>query len=205
MPGDRVADGVPGSSVPEVSGQLRGPVPAAQREPDSLAWRLTGVVDRVRGLSTKFGLRPHQVFLVHVRWTGKRRGEGSPQQVACREIVPRPRVRDMDSIRRVSHATGTIEEGDVVVDEISARIPEDDLMGRTPDLMDPTVPRSLAPNVEFFWLIVEVRPSSPRPARRRFAVAGVPALARDGDGWRVTLTKQDYDEGRDGGLGRDTP
>jgi hypothetical protein len=194
---DRVRDGVPGSGVPEVSGELAGPRPGD--EPETLAWRLTGVVDRARALNSKFGLRPYRVFLVHVRWTGKRRGEGEQQLMSRREILPVPRVRDMDSVRRNVHSTGVIEEGDIVIDEISARIPEDDLMGRTCDLQDPTRRLTSIPNADFYWEVVEKRPSSPGPVIRRFSPpAAVPALGRAGMGWRVTLTKQEQDRGRGG-------
>lgn len=196
---DRVLDGVPGSSIPEIDGSLRGP--RTDQEPTTLAWRLTGVVDKLRGLNARFGIRPYRVFLCHVVWTGPKRGVGE-QRVERREILPVPRVRDMDSIRNVLRSTGNGEEGDLVIDEISARIPEDDLVGNTPDLQDLVVARTARVATEFYWEVEENRPSNPRPKKRRFAPASAPTLDRAGVSWRIVLTKQDYDRGRQGGTAR---
>ncbi len=202
MSADRTQTGVPGSGIPEASGQLEGP--RVDQVADTLAWRLTGVVDRVRRLNSKFGIRRWRVYLVHVEWTGGRRGSGEQREVSRREIVPPPRVRDVDSIRRVVQPTGTIEDGEVIVDEISNRFTEDDLMGRTPDLQDSVLQRTSRRAVDFFYEMVELRPSSPKPARRRYSPpVAVPELQRDGLGWVVTITKQDYDRGRNGGTRRE--
>ena len=202
MAADRVPTGVPGADLPEVTGQLQGPRP--DQAPAALAWRLQGVVDRVRRLPSKLGVRRHRVYLVHLQWTGAERGEGQQVEVSRREIVPPPRVRGIDSVRRVVEPTGTIEQGDLVIDQISAAsFSEDDLMGRTPDLQDPVLQRTSKRNVDFFYEVVELTPQRPPPAPRRFSPpVAVPELQRDGFGWRVTLTRQDYDRGRRGGYQR---
>ena len=195
MADDRVQSGTPAADIPELAGDLRGPEPYAA--PATLGFDLVGVVDSVRGIAAELGLRPYRVFLVHAVWTGSQVGEGLARVTSRREILPPPRVRDIDSVNRNVHSTGLTEEGDVVIDQISARIPEDDLTGRTPDLRDPLLPRTSKRNVEFFWEIRELRPSTPPPPARRFSPPSkVPVLSRDGMSWRVTLTKQDYDAGR---------
>src|SRR5262245_21456888 len=132
---DRVDDGVPGADVPEVTGALDGPT--ADEQPRTLGDQLVGIVDNARALATRFGLRPYRVFLVHGRWSGDRKGEGTFEVTVKRELVPVPVVRDMSAVRSALRAQGRVEEGDIVIDEISPRIPEDDLRGRTPDLTDP--------------------------------------------------------------------
>src|SRR4051812_3044355 len=160
------------------------------------------VVDDVRTLAADFGVRPYRVFLVHAAWTGTRRGEGTLQIVARREILPVPRVIDLASVRARVGATGTVEEGDLRVVEISARFPEDDLLGRTPDLQDPVAKRTRRKTVEFFWEVIEARASNPRPAPRRFSPPVTVSLDRSGFAWEVTLVRSAYDLGRDGSTDR---
>lgn len=169
----------------------------------TLAAKLVPVVDRIRQLATRFGIRPYRVFLVHVRWTGPRRGMGEGQEVSRVEILPTPAVSEMNGIVEIAKALGRTEEGGVSITEISGKYSEDDLRGLTPDLLDPQQPRTLLPNVEFFWEVAENRPNRPDPVRRRFQLASAPSLSRDVVQWRVQLTKQDYDRSRSAHVRRD--
>lgn len=166
--------------------------------PQTLAAKLTPVVDRIRQLRTKFGVQQYRVFLVHVQWTGLRRGMGEGQEVSRVEILPTPTVSDLQGVQEIARALGRTEEGGVSVTEISARYSEDDLRGFTPDLVDPEQPRTLRPNVEFYWEVVEARANRPDPVRRRFTLAAAPSLSRDTTQWRVQLTRMDYDRSRSG-------
>lgn len=196
---DRVPNGDPRSELPEASGKLRPP--AAALVPQTLAGRLVSTVDKIRNLNAKFGIRPYRVFLVHVVWTGGKRGIGNKEVRSRIELLPVPRVRNIDSVSRNLRVTGLTEEGDLVIDEISAKYAEDDLTGKTVDLRDPDQPRTSRPDVEFFYEVEESRPTSPRPLIRRFsAPIKAPTLSRDGFQWRVTLTKQGEDRGRNGSV-----
>jgi hypothetical protein len=195
LAGDRVPGGDVVADVQEASGALDPPGPAEQ--PATLANDLTDVVDDVRALAADFGIRPYRTFLVHAAWSGGAEGEGVLRVVSRREVVPPPEVRDVSGLAQVLRATGVGEEGDVVVGKISPRYSEDDLVGLTPDLVDPGNARTLAPGVDFFWELVEARPTNPAPRPRRFRVASTPSLSRSGMEWRVTLRKQDGDRGRD--------
>lgn len=155
-------------------------------------------VDLIRQIATTLGTRPYRVFLIHLRWTGARRGQGVPEVISEREILPTPQVSDLTSLPELLQPTGRVEEGGLSVSEISARYSEDDLRGLTPDLIDPTNPRTLLPNVEFFWEVVEQRPNRPAPVRRRFTMGAAPVSSKDSLQWRVELTRQDYDRGRGG-------
>ncbi len=197
MANDRTDSGDLPAAIQEMTGQLDAPSPAEAQ--GSLAYDLTSVVDDIRTIASDMGVRPYRVFMVHGVWSGAKRGEGTLQVNSRREITPVPRVRDMASVRRNLRSTGLTEEGDVVVDRISARYTEDDLIGLTPDLQSLTQPRTLRSNVEFWYEIEENRPSRPNPVPRRFSPpVSVPTLSRAGMSWSMALTKQDYNRGRTG-------
>lgn len=166
----------------------------------TLAAKLIPIVDRIRQLNTRFGTRSYRVFLVHVQWSGLRRGAGTPQELSRVEILPTPACADLDSVSEVLRPQGRTEEGGLSVTEISGKYSEDDLRGLTPDLIDVTNPRTLLPNVEFFWEVVEARSASPAPVRRRFTLGAAPSLSKDTIQWRVQLMRQDYDRSRTGAI-----
>ena len=193
---DRVDTGDPAAEIPELAGDLTPPAP--QLMPQTLAGSLVSTADSIRSLYSEFGLRPYRVFLVHAAWSGGRRGVGSMTITSRREILPVPRVRDIDSVRRVVGPAGLSEEGDIVIDQISAKYSEDDLVGRTPDLTDPQQTRTSRVDTEFWWEVEEARAAAPTPVRRFSPPAAAPMLSRGGLAWRVTLTKQGYDRARRG-------
>jgi hypothetical protein len=197
MGSDRVPTGDVAAELPELSGRLQPPAPSTM--PQTLAGRLVPLADRLRGLKARFGVRPYRVFLVHAVWTGGKRGVGHKQLTSRVEIIPPPRVTDLAAVNRRLRATGLNEEGDVRIDEISAKYAEDDLMGRTPDLQNPEERRTLRQDVEFWWEIHEARAVGVPPAIRRFSPPNtVPMLKRDDMQWRVTLTRQAEDRARSG-------
>lgn len=199
MPQDRVPGGDFDADDQEVVGDLDSPRPAEAQE--STAYDVTSIVDAARQLAVDVGVRPYRVFLVHVQWSGKTRGDGQAIVISEIEIVPAPRVRDLSSIRKSVGSTGDSEEGDLVIDRISARYSEDTLLGRTPDLQDPLQLQTSRRNAEFFWEVVEARPTRPNTARRRFSPPRALTLKRPG-GWRVTIVRQAGDRSRTGTTGR---
>lgn len=203
MAEDRTRTGAPLSELPEIRGELK-PTPDA-RMPATLAGRLVPVADKIRQLYSRFGIRPYRVYLVHGFWTGVSRGKGVLQILSRREITPVPRVRDLGQVSEVLRSTGLTEEGGVVIDQISGRYTEDDLMGRTPDLQDPALQRTSHTTAEFWWEVTESRPSQPTSILRRFYPNVAPSISRDGFQWTVGLIRQDYDRARTGQtLPRDT-
>lgn len=198
MAADRTKSGTPLAELPEQEGKV-GPVLPGSRP---LTVRLTPTVDKIRQLYTRFGLRPYRVFLVHILWSGQRIGEGAPHEISRKEILPTPRVVDMQSTTEVLRAFGLTEEGGLSVDQVSAKYTEDDLMGRTPDMTDLSLPRTGLANAEFFWEVVESRASDPPSTPRMYVPTAVPMLSRDGFQWKVQLTKRDFNRARDRSFNR---
>ena len=194
MPSDRTAQNAPEQEMPTASGAVRPLRPDEVKQ--TLAVRLVPTIDKIRQLSTKFGLRPYRVFLVHVQWTGERIGLGTPIEISRREVQPTPRIRDMSSTIEMLSAFGRLEEGAITVDKISPLWSEDDLLGATPDLIETSLPRAGKHNCEFFWEVQENRPVSPPPVPRRYAPASTPTLSRGGMSWRMVLTKQSVNRTR---------
>jgi hypothetical protein len=192
VPADHIESGILYQELPEVSGRVH----PNRRPIMTLAARLVPIVDKIRQLNTDFGLRPYRVHLIHQKWSGARIGEGSSIEISRHEILPTPKVSGMSSTSEILRATGLTEEGTISVSEISARFTEDDLMGRTPDLIDPAVQRTGARNVEFFWEVSQDGPSTPLAERRRFVPNAVPVFDAGKCQWDVSLAKQDYDLSR---------
>jgi hypothetical protein len=188
MAGDRTQQNDPAAEIPEAAGAVRPLRPDEVRS--SLMSRLVPGIDKIRQIATTLGLRPYRVFMVHMLWSGDRIGEGHPQEISRHEILPTPRIRDMSATSEVLSSFGRIEEGSIVVDRISAKYSEDDLMGVTPDLIDPTLQRTGKRNGEYFWEVQENRPGCPNPIPRRYVPSGTPTLMRGGLHWRVPLAKQ---------------
>lgn len=198
MADDRVPPDSPGVEILALAQRVR---PLRDDEkPRSLAVSLQTTVDSLRQLHTTFGVRPYRVFLVHLLWSGGRPGVGDPVEVSRVEILPTPLVRDMSAVGQVLASTGLQEDGQLTVSQISTRFAEDDLMGRTPDLQDPALPRTSRGGIQFFWEIVQDRRIDPRGVPRRFAPVSAPSLSRDSFQWTVTLTRQDFDSGRGGAM-----
>lgn len=179
---------------------------------NTLANRLSGKVDRLRQLNTRFGLRADRVFLVWTRYDGEERGEGAEKEVARFELLPTPRVSDQTSILFNPYSAGVLPSGSVRVDQISARMTTEVLMGhRVPDEARPPGAPILEPT-DFFWEIVRddrgelplggccgddsrmtpLRGQSVLP-RARFRIAGMPELREGGFEYIVALERVSED------------
>ena len=193
MASDRTPQNAPENELPQLAGAVRPLRPDQLRQ--TLASKLVPVVDKIRQLNTTFGTRPYRVFLVHVLWSGGRIGAGTPAEVSRREILPTPKVVDLSSTVEMISAFGRTEDGSVIVEEISDKFSEDDLMGGTPDLVDAANPNTGRSNAEFFWETQEQRNTSPVPVVRHYVPAGAPTR-KPPMGWRISLNKRDADRTR---------
>ena len=194
MADDRTQQNDPAAELPELAGAVRPLRPEEVRA--SLMGEMSPIVDDLRQIAVDLGLRPYRVFIVHVLWTGVKVGDGNPVEISRREILPTPRIRDMSATTEVLSAFGRVEEGGIVIDRISAKYSEDDLTGKTPDLIDPAMTRTGKRNGEYFWEVQENRPGFPKTIPRRYVHAAVPTLMRGGSHWRIPLNKQNVDRSR---------
>lgn len=150
------------------------------------------MADEIRQLATDFGVRPYRVFLVRLRWTGTERGAGQAEEVLRREILPTPFVEDLSQTRRRASEAGMLEDGGTRISRISLTFTEDELLGRDPAGAEP------AENEEFFYEVVEDGGETKPPRRRRYITNGVPLCDRMNVQWIVSVTRQQYEMGRDG-------
>lgn len=203
MGSERTRPDQPDAEIPERSGQV-GPIDG-QRINQDLARQLIPVVDQIRQLASDFGARPYRVFLVHAQWTGQVRGIGQPREVSRTELIPTPKITSMDSTTQQVSEFGRTEEGSIRLTEISARYSEDDLLGKTPDMVKPDLPKTNLRNFEFFYEVVQQHAGVDRPARRRYIPEATPDLKATSCQWTINLTKQEQDRTRDGRLDRKDP
>lgn len=179
----------------------------------TLAQRLTGRVDRLRQLNTRFGLRARRVFLVHVGWNGERAGEGEPRILNRVELLPTPRVSDATAVNQRSWSAGTLPEGTIRVDQISARAYTLDMLTgvrfapdysagvvhQSTDIVDGS---SLEPSLsridDFYYEIVEDGRGDPLAYRERFRLQGQPWRMEGNFGFGVLLEASSEPARRDG-------
>ena len=170
------------AEVPAISGRVHPERPGRRTLGDSLG----PLGDMARQIRTDLGLVPYRVFLVHWRWPGKV-GLGKPVEISRVEIQPPPKVSDMNGTALAVAAFGNSEGGGIFLSKISTKFSEEDLTGKTPDLLDLVRTSTSAWNVEFFYEVVLNRPGS-KP--RRYIHSGVPNLNKTGIHWHLPLIKQ---------------
>lgn len=182
----------------------------------SLAQRTARIADRVRDrVSVHFGMRPYRVFLT---WTKSglspesERGDGTERILARVELLPVPRVSDLTALSFRSWSIGTVPEGSLRVDRVSAYYYSDDVLRglRIPYAPEgqPPVPgryrsgpggdQQYAQWADFFIEVVEDGRADDPAARRRFRLMGDPFRDTDGQQWTLLLQRADRDMGRDG-------
>lgn len=179
----------------------------------TLAHRLTCVADRLRGLNTRFGLRSKRVFLVWTKWTGNERGEGDEHVIAEVELLPTPKVSDLNAIARRPYSAGVFPEGSLLINEISAgAYTEDVLTGLaipTPDTSAPhgdtgravngkCIERGSDKRIDFWFEIMEDGRGDDIPRRRRFRPFGAPNRSEGSLYYSVTVEVADEARNRSG-------
>jgi hypothetical protein len=170
------------AELPEATAQVHPEMPARRTLADSLG----PTADRIRQIRTDLGFAPYRVYLVHWRWPGKV-GLGRPVEISRVEILPTPKVSDMNSTNLMLAAFGATEGGGIFLSKISTKFSEDDLAGKTPDMRDLVRTNTAAYGVEFFY---EVRLNRPGSKPRRYSPSGVPNLDKNGLHWHLNLIKQ---------------
>lgn len=148
-------------------------------------------VNRLRQLSTRFGLRPYRVFLVWYAWTGEEPGEGSYTEVKSIEILPTPQVSE--STRYDIRDGGKVMTGTYSVRKVSPTLTEDLLRGQ----VYPTTEKELPRNLEFFYELVEDGRGDSEPLRRKCKLDTPPFRLAGKLDWNLTLVHVDESNTRD--------
>lgn len=160
----------------------------------TLIQKLTPVADKMRDLKTRLGARPYQVALITVRWSGGRRGVGTPEVAAMRPILPTPRVASLDSMTLLLQSVGLDESGTIRVSEISPSYTEDELRGVGPQ------GQSVPSDTEFFWEITYPRPAPAFAVKRRYQLRSAPMYNSTAFHWVVVLNKATEERDRIAGI-----
>jgi len=158
----------------------------------SLQRMLVPVVDKVRDLNTRLGMRPYRVRVVRTTWGSGERGVGVEVVVSEMELLPTPLLVDMNTLSEEVTAVGRVEVGTVTLREVSGRYTEDHLTGVDSEGNPVGDSDSLYYEVDMF------RPDGQPGERRRFALASVPFYDAPRAQWVVTLDAQLARRGRDG-------
>jgi hypothetical protein len=113
----------------------------------SLVDRLVPLADRLRRIPAGLGVRQWRVIVVRRRWSGARRGQGTPSFVSQLELDPRPLVRVPDAqiaLHLEMELQGRQEAGLIDLVEVSLRYSEGDLTGG-----------ELAANEELYYRLID--------------------------------------------------
>lgn len=183
----------------------------------SFAQRFAPTADRLRQIVTNFGLRPYRVWLVWTRWSGTERGVGKEKEVVRLEILPTPKIANLDtSIRYQMISAGYLPTGSIMVSNISALLTQDQLTGLAIPTREfvcrndpPTIEsaRRLPPKpseyrlpnpYDFYWLVCEDGRGDDPPAENKFRLSSWPWRDAGNIGWRVALERVSSDPARDG-------
>lgn len=178
LPNQALADAVPGVALKQLT-------PDEARR--TIVHRQQKHIDRARQQLVKIGLRPYNVDLVWVAWTGDERGDGYEKIIKRISLVPNPVVVDLTSINMSVVATGVLPVGSVRLEKVSACYTSDALLGRLAE-----APKA---RFEFYYEIWEDGRTGPSD-RMKFRPSSTPY--RDLYGWKISLERISQDGTRDG-------
>lgn len=159
----------------------------------TLARRLVPVADRLRDLLTKAGLRPYIMRLVWTQWSEGMRGYGVEEVLRTIDLLPTPKIRNIEELNELVRAEGVDEFGDIKVTQISARYTENFLRGLDEN------GNAIPDNQNFYYEIEFPDENGNFPGeKRRFTLGSAFALYPGRFGWEVRLTKAIGNRSNDG-------
>lgn len=164
--------------------------PAKAQYDETLASKMTCLVDCIRDIASEFGTRPYQVQLVWTRWSGGERGNGVEEVIETQPLQPTPVVKSIQNLNETLQTIGLDEVGQLVVEEISPRYEEDLLAGIKNGTKIPD-------DVQFYYEITLYRAPT-NPVRRRFVLRGVPSWNGTKLFWSVNIVRASSDRTREG-------
>jgi hypothetical protein len=152
----------------------------------SLVESLGSVADDLRQIGVDFGMRPHRVHAVRIKWTGGEIGRGEPVTVFDEPLLPNPKV--LFNVKRASTSGGGVERGSAKLFEVSPRYTEDQIKRYfSLDLEQP--------EEGFIEIFIDDRDGTTE--RKRYVVSEPPKRRPEEFDWEVSLRKQDANRQRD--------
>ncbi len=149
--------------------------------------RLGRVADKVRQVATNLGARPYRCFLVWTVASGEERGEGTTKEIKRLEILPTPRIKNLDAVTFNPYHAGVFPLGAIQVDEVTTSLTEDDLRGLTVPVVEDVVPE----RYDFYYEVVEDGRAGPdvqvRP--QSYRLLGQPFLDAENVQWVIRLER----------------
>lgn len=161
----------------------------------SLASRLSPIADKLRQIAVDKGLRPYRVALVWTKFGGEAEGEGTEREVKRVEILPTPKVVNLDSITFNQFHPGMFPIGSIRVERVSASFSDDLLRGLVVPSPEDLVPQPWTFSYEVF---LDGRHEGQPPQRWRFRLLSQPFLQPGKEGWTLMLARVNADPNRAG-------
>lgn len=160
----------------------------------SLANRLAPMADRLRQLKTNFGIRAKRVYLVWTKYQNVR-GEGDEVEIKRVELLPTPKVSEVNAIAFMMSTGGVIPTGSLRLSEVSLNYTSDQLEGLyVPEKHEDEIPK----NYKFYYEIVEDGRGDPMPTRQRFRLSAKPNRNETKLSWDITIERTSNDPDRYG-------
>lgn len=155
-----------------------------QEAKGTLAARLGSRVDRLRQIATNLGIRPYNVFLTWVVYSGQERGEGVASIFKRIQILPNPKITNLDTLTYVPQALGSLALGSLRVEKISP-------VAFTEDLLSGILSGSeeIPSNMEFFYELQQDGRGDNPAYRHKFKLASVPFLQPGKEEYTVILER----------------
>ena len=149
--------------------------------------------DKGRDMYARYGLSLYAVRIVRVRSIGgRKRGDGADEVVGAWDILPVPRVADLNTLGVIKSPTQLREAGSVMLSGISGTYTENMLAGRGSD--GSAIPLGEA----VFWEIEFQDPHGAGSTRRRMIPDSAPNYNAATAEWTVVLRRQYDGRNRDG-------
>lgn len=152
----------------------------------TLAHRLGARVDRIRQFKTKLGVSPYRVYLVWTRAGGRERGEGEETELKRIEILPAPKVTDLNAVSITAMAAGTIPMGSIRITEVSVKLSQKTLTGEL--ILDGVAPNDV-PKYNFFYEVQLDERYGATQDKTKYRLSAVPFLDAENVQWIATLER----------------
>lgn len=171
--------------APLASGVARG----------TLVHRIGRIADNARGIATRLGARPFRVFMVWEQWSGGERGEGTVTTTTRIELLPTPKIENIDALVSPTTIAGTIPTGNIRIRDVSSYEYTQEVLSGT---LMPNQSDKIPDPYNFFYEVVEDDRHGVNPRRMSFRLTAPPALIATSAMYVLLLERISEDRNRAG-------